>query len=42
MKTKILLLLIAILVLGWSVDAQSVVVTRKKVTYTRPKPIAEP
>ncbi|MBP9663915.1 MAG: hypothetical protein KBD94_04790 [Pyrinomonadaceae bacterium] len=41
MKTKIFVLFVAILGLGLSVTAQSVVVKRKKVTYTRPKPITE-
>ena len=41
MKIKTLFVIIALLALGTVASAQSVVVTRKKVTYTRPKPIAD-
>jgi hypothetical protein len=41
MKTKILLGIIILFALGSVAAAQSVVVTTKKVTYTRPKPIGD-
>lgn len=41
MKVKLILLLTVILAFGSGVTAQSVVVTRKKITYTRPKPITD-
>lgn len=41
MKVNSVLLLVMVLALGSGITAQSVVVTRKKVTYTRPKPITD-
>jgi hypothetical protein len=41
MRSQILLAAAFVLVLGSAAEAQSVVVTRKKVTYTRPKPLAD-
>lgn len=41
MKTRILLLITVVIGLAAMAPAQSVVVTKKKVTYTRPKPITK-
>ena len=41
MKTKLALILIGLAVSCVATSAQSVVITGKKVTYTRPKPISE-